>query len=86
MKLIFMSRPKCWACRQVACRQRQHPVRLCDTYHVVVGFITQHFALHDKEWLLDEINIYEPSEMLGDGHLLDFVTSRMSPVGRRAPN
>lgn len=36
-----------------------------------------------KEWLLDEINIYEPSEMLGDGHLLDFVTSRMSPVGRR---
>ncbi|EHS57337.1 hypothetical protein WG8_2706, partial [Paenibacillus sp. Aloe-11] len=36
-----------------------------------------------KEWLLDEINIYEPSEMLGDGHLLDFVTSRLSPVGRR---
>ncbi|MGG1619224.1 DNA mismatch repair protein MutS [Paenibacillus sp. NRS-1782] len=38
---------------------------------------------NSKEWLLDEINIYEPSEMLGDGHLLDFVTSRMSPVGRR---
>lgn len=33
-----------------------------------------------KEWLLDEINIYEPSEMLGDGHLLDFVASRMSPL------
>ncbi|MDO7904955.1 DNA mismatch repair protein MutS [Paenibacillus sp. JX-17] len=40
-------------------------------------------VLYSKEWLKDEINIYEPSEIIGDGHLLDLIGAEMVPLGRK---
>lgn len=37
---------------------------------------------YSKEWLKDEIGIYEPSEMIGDAALLDEVAAQASPIGR----
>ncbi|MGG1876061.1 DNA mismatch repair protein MutS [Paenibacillus cisolokensis] len=35
-----------------------------------------------EEWLRDEINLYEPSEMIGDADLLDVISGQMPPGGR----
>ncbi len=37
---------------------------------------------YSKEWLKDEIGIYEPSELVGDAALLETVEAEASPIGR----
>lgn len=37
---------------------------------------------YSKEWLTDEIGIYEPSELVGDAALLETVEAEASPIGR----
>lgn len=36
-----------------------------------------------EEWLMDEINIYEPSEIIGDARLLTLISSRTLPTSRK---
>jgi DNA mismatch repair protein MutS len=40
-------------------------------------------APYSEEWLMDEVNIYEPSEMIGDGKLLELISSRSPVTGRK---
>ncbi|WP_334071279.1 DNA mismatch repair protein MutS [Paenibacillus sp. A14] len=35
-----------------------------------------------KEWLRDEVGIYDPSEVIGDGALLDWIREQASPLGK----
>ncbi|WP_068617379.1 DNA mismatch repair protein MutS [Paenibacillus tuaregi] len=39
-------------------------------------------APSNQEWLRDEIGIYNPSEIIGDRHLLEWIESTANPVGR----
>ncbi|MGG6314586.1 DNA mismatch repair protein MutS [Paenibacillus macerans] len=36
----------------------------------------------NKEWLRDEIGLYDPAEIIGDGELLDWIAGQAAPLGK----
>ncbi|WP_339157220.1 DNA mismatch repair protein MutS [Paenibacillus sp. FSL W8-0186] len=60
-------------------RQGMMAIASCD---LSTGELYASSAPASKEWLRDEVGLYDPSEIIGDGALLDWLRESSSPIGK----
>lgn len=66
----------------ISCLTEREGVMAVATCDLSTGELYVTSSPANKQWLIDEVALYDPSEIIGDAALLEWISGQVSPVGR----